>query len=155
SVRGDLLAAAAGAAVGIVGTAFRVGAARGYELFGELLGAADARGIPGWIPGVVGGAVFVAAAAFLTHRFAREASGSGIQEVEGTLGGSRPAIRWPILLPVKFAGGLLALSAGLLLGREGPTIHMGAAIGAAAGERARASKERLHLLVGAGAAAGL
>jgi CIC family chloride channel protein len=144
-----------GVGVGLVGTAFREAARRGYELFGEMLGAADTRGVPGWIPGMVTGALFVAAAAYLTRRFASESAGSGIQEVEGVLSGALPPLRWRSVLPVKFVGGLLALSAGLLLGREGPTIHMGAGIAAAVAERTRASRERLHLLVGAGAAAGL
>ena len=144
-----------GAAVGLVGTAFREAARRGYELFGGMLGAADARGIPGWVAGAAGGAVLVVLSAFLTRRFAGESAGSGIQEVEGILAGTLPPIRWRRVLPVKFFGGLFALSAGLLLGREGPTIHMGAGIASAVAERSRASRERLHLLLGAGAAAGL
>ena len=150
-----LSAVAVGALVGLVGTAFREAARRGYEIFGELLGAADSRGIPGWAVGAVGGALLVVASAALTRRFARESAGSGIQEVEGILAGTLPPIRWRRVLPVKFFGGLLALSAGLLLGREGPTIHMGAGIATAVAERTRASRERLHLLLGAGAAAGL
>ncbi|HTR02549.1 MAG TPA: H(+)/Cl(-) exchange transporter ClcA [Thermoanaerobaculia bacterium] len=151
----DLAAVLVGAAVGLVGTVFREAARRGYELFGELLGAADARGVPGWIPGVLGGALLVVVSVFLTRRFAREAAGSGIQEVEGILAGKIPELRWRRVLPVKFAGGLLALTSGLLLGREGPTIHMGAGIAQAVGDRVRAPRERRHLLVGAGAAAGL
>ncbi len=154
-IRGDLAAVLVGAGAGVVGTAFREGARRGYELFGEMLGAADARGIPGWIAGAIGGALFVSLAAFLTRRFAEESAGSGIQEVEGILSGALAELRWRRVLPVKFVGGLLALAAGLVLGREGPTIHMGAGIGQAVGERSRASRERRHLLVGAGAAAGL
>ncbi|HKD20086.1 MAG TPA: H(+)/Cl(-) exchange transporter ClcA [Thermoanaerobaculia bacterium] len=150
-----LSAVIVGAAVGLVGTAFREGARRGYELFGEMLGAAEAHGIPGWVAGAVGGAVLVSMSAFLTRRFARESEGSGIQEVEGILAGTLPPIRWRRLLPVKFFGGLLALSAGLLLGREGPTIHMGAGIASAVAERSPAPRERMHLLLGAGAAAGL
>ena len=154
-IRDDLAAVFVGGAVGLVGTAFREGARRGYELFGGMLGAAEARGIPGWVAGAVGGAVLVVLSAFLTRRFAGESAGSGIQEVEGILAETLPPIRWRRVLPVKFFGGLLALSAGLLLGREGPTIHMGAGIASAVAERTRASRDRLHLLLGAGAAAGL
>jgi CIC family chloride channel protein len=151
----DLTAVVVGLGIGVVGTAFREAARRGDELFGSMLGLADARGIPGWAAGAFVGALLVGGAAFLTHRFARESAGSGIQEVEGILAGSRPAVRWQTLLPVKFVGGLLAISAGLLLGREGPTIHMGAAIGAAVAEKTRAPRERRNLLLGSGAAAGL
>lgn len=151
----SLSAVIVGALIGLVGTAFREAARRGYELFGEMLGTADARGIPGWAAGAAGGALLVGVAALLTHRFARESAGSGIQEVEGILAGTLPPIRWRRVLPVKFFGGLLALSGGLILGREGPTIHMGAGIASAVAERSRASRERLHLLLGAGSAAGL
>lgn len=144
-----------GLLVGLVGTMFREAARRGYELFGEMLGAADSRGIPGWAAGAFGGALLVVISAALTRRFAPESAGSGIQEVEGILAGTLPPFRWRRLLPVKFFAGLLALSGGLLLGREGPTIHMGAAIASAVAERSRASRERQHLLLGAGAAAGL
>jgi H+/Cl- antiporter ClcA len=150
-----LLAVFVGALVGLVGTVFREAASRGYELFGRTLGAADARGIPGWAAGAFGGAVLVVLSVFLTRRFAPESAGSGIQEVEGILAGTLPPIPWRRMLPVKFFGGLFTLSAGLLLGREGPTIHMGAGIAQAVAERSRASRERLHVLLGAGAAAGL
>jgi CIC family chloride channel protein len=150
-----LAAVIVGALIGLVGTVFREGARRGYELFGQMLSAADARGIPGWVAGATVGAALVVVSAFLTRRFASESAGSGIQEVEGILAGTLPPIRWRRVLPVKFFGGLLALSAGLLLGREGPTIHMGAGIASAVAERSRASRERLQLLLGAGAAAGL
>ena len=39
----------------------------------------------------------------------------------------------PAIVPVKFAGGVLALGAGLALGREGPTVQMAAALGAGHG----------------------
>jgi CIC family chloride channel protein len=152
---GDWLAVLVGAVVGGVGTAFREAAMRGYALFSACLGAADDRGVPGWIPGALTGAAFVGLAAFLTHRFAPESAGSGIQEIEGMLSGVRPQLRWRRILPVKFIGGLLGISAGLLLGREGPTIHMGGGIGAAVAERTRAGRDRKRLLVGAGSAAGL
>jgi CIC family chloride channel protein len=151
----DLSSVLVGAAVGVVGTGFREAARRGYALFATSLAAADARGVPGWILGALGGAAFVGLAAALTRRFARESAGSGIQEIEGLLAGVRPELRWRRVLPVKFVGGLLGISAGLLLGREGPTIHMGGAIGAAVAERTRAGRDRMRLLVGAGSAAGL
>ncbi len=90
----------------------------------------------------------------LVRRFAPEAGGSGIQEVEGAMEGLRE-VRWSRVLPVKFIGGVMALGAGLVGGREGPTIHMGASIAQAVAERFKVTVQDARALLGAGAGAGL
>ncbi len=100
------------------------------------------------------GAVMAGAAYVLVRRFAPEAGGSGIQEIEGAMAGLR-LIRWLRVMPVKFLGGVLAIGAGLVLGREGPTVHLGGCVGRMIGEKARASAETMNTLLAAGAAAGL
>lgn len=89
---------------------------------------------------------------FLVRKFAPEAAGSGIPQVEIALKKNQK-IHWQRVLPVKFIGGVLAIGSGLVLGREGPTIHMGSAIGDIVG--APHDKSHHHVLVAAGAAAGL
>jgi len=92
---------------------------------------------------------------WLVRRFAAEAGGSGIQEIEGYLAGVRPA-RWWRVLPVKFVGGLLALGSGMILGREGPTVQMGGNGGALVNDLLpKGDDNSAHALVAAGAAAGL
>jgi chloride channel protein, CIC family len=65
------------------------------------------------------------AAWLLVRRFSPQAEGSGIPHVEAVLRGELPAAPYR-LIPVKFLGGLLAIGSGLALGREGPSVQMGA-----------------------------
>jgi CIC family chloride channel protein len=93
-------------------------------------------------------------AVFLVERYAPEASGSGIPHVDAVLRSLRP-IRSGRILIVKFLGGICGIGAGLALGREGPTVQMGAAIGAiVSGWFASTPRER-RALIAAGAGAGL
>ncbi len=55
-------------------------------------------------------------------------SGSGIPQVEGELIG-KLKMNWLKILIYKFLGGVISLGAGLSLGREGPSVQMGAAVG--------------------------
>ena len=61
----------------------------------------------------------------------------------------------PHLIPVKFAGGVLAIGAGLALGREGPSVQMGAAIAHFVGRACRRGWPDVRVLLAAGAGAGL
>jgi chloride channel protein, CIC family len=147
------IAGACGFATGIVGAAFHLtvdSLLRWPIWLTERVGAG-----PLTIAAAAGiAAVGTTLAFLLTQRIAPEASGSGVPEVEGALEGLRE-VRWRRVLPVKFVGGVLGLSSGLVAGREGPTIHMGAAIGAALSEWLKLSRLDLHALLAAGAAAGL
>nr|WP_297306539.1 H(+)/Cl(-) exchange transporter ClcA [uncultured Flavobacterium sp.] len=92
---------------------------------------------------------------FLVRKYAPEASGSGIPEVEGALMDKRP-IRWWRVLPVKFFGGLAALGSGMILGREGPTVQIGANLGKMVSDSCKLeNKELQHTLISAGAGAGI
>lgn len=90
----------------------------------------------------------------LVKTFATEASGSGVQEIEGVLLHSRP-IFWRRLIPVKFVASVLAISAKMVLGREGPTIQIGGNLGEMFGEWLHLERKRKDALIAAGAAAGL
>lgn len=92
---------------------------------------------------------------FLVRKYAPEAGGSGIPEIEGALEELRP-VRWWRVLPVKFIGGMGTLGAGMVLGREGPTVQLGGNVGRMVGDLFRMrSAEARHTLLATGAAAGL
>ena len=143
-----------GLVVGLVGAAFRFS----LDLVGRarhaLVAGAAALGLPGLAVSVLVSAAGVGFAVWLVRRFAPEAAGSGIQEIEAALDGVRP-LRWRRVIPVKFAGGLGSMGAGMIAGREGPTVHMGGALGRMLGELWRRSPLETHALVAAGAGAGL
>ncbi|MDO6518164.1 H(+)/Cl(-) exchange transporter ClcA [Zobellia uliginosa] len=91
---------------------------------------------------------------FLVKKYAPEAAGSGIQEIEGALDGVRP-VRWRRVLPVKFFASICSLSSGLLLGREGPTVQIGANVGKMVEDVFKQSVEEDNPLISTGAASGL
>jgi chloride channel protein, CIC family len=61
----------------------------------------------------------------------------------------------PAIVPVKFFGGLLALGSGLALGREGPTVQMGASLGSLVSKSLVHADEDRRVVNAAGAGAGL
>lgn len=147
-------AALVGGGAGLTGALFRI-LVRGFtEGRLSVLGPEGSRTFLSLALSIALTAVMTSAALFLVHRFAPEASGSGVQEIEGALEGLRP-VRWQRVLPVKFLGGLLALGGGLVLGREGPTIQMGGNLGKMIADRRRLPLSLERTLVAAGAGAGL
>jgi CIC family chloride channel protein len=94
------------------------------------------------------------AALWLVRRFAPETSGSGIPHLKAVLHRLR-GMRWRRVLLVKFASGTLGIGAGLALGREGPTVQMGGALGQMVSRWLRSNARERHILIAAGAGAGL
>lgn len=107
-----------------------------------------------WVLFPVGVALILLGSVFLVRKLAPEAGGSGVQIVEGALDGVLP-MRWLRVIPVKFIGGSMALGSGILMGREGPSIQMGAAVGQAFVDVFRLPRTMIHGLLAAGAGAGL
>ncbi|MGD0540411.1 MAG: H(+)/Cl(-) exchange transporter ClcA [Tepidisphaeraceae bacterium] len=91
---------------------------------------------------------------WMTTRFAPEAAGSGIPHLKGVLLHVR-TLNWRRLIPVKFLGGVLGIGSGLSMGREGPTVQMGAAIARAISGPLGTPEGDLPQLFSAGAGAGL
>lgn len=82
------------------------------------------------------------------------ASGSGIPQLEGLLL-RKLSMRWWSVLLSKFIGGILSIGAGLSLGREGPSIQIGAAVGQGFSRIFRRIKLEEKFLITSGASAGL
>ena len=81
-------------------------------------------------------------------------SGSGIPQVEGEIAG-RLSQNWKRVLPAKFAGGFLCMLGGLSLGREGPSIQLGAMAGQGISRALGRGKRDEKFLMTCGASAGL
>ncbi|ASQ46108.1 H(+)/Cl(-) exchange transporter ClcA [Legionella clemsonensis] len=142
-----------GILTGIVGSFFQLAVQYGYHLVVSIVQTAHTEAGKTLVSIAISTAL-IFLAWLLVRGFAPEASGSGVQEIEGTLLHERP-IFWRRLLPVKFIGGVMAITAKMVLGREGPTIQMGGNLGEMLGEFFRLSPKRCDALIAAGAAAGL
>jgi CIC family chloride channel protein len=99
---------------------------------------------------VVGGLIV----GLLIHFGAREAKGHGVPEVLGAMVFKKGVIR-PIVVVVKMVASALTIAFGGSVGREGPIVQIGAAMGSTLGQWLRLSPQRLRTLIGCGAAAGI
>jgi CIC family chloride channel protein len=149
-----ILALIAGGASGLVGAIFRLALEEADRFRNVLIASVHDLGFVGFLLVTGGSAVAVALAAWLVRRFSPYASGSGIPHVEAALNEQVPPAP-PGLIPVKFLGGVLAIGAGLALGREGPSVQMGAVIAHLIGKVTRRSSPDCRVLLAAGAGAGL
>lgn len=109
---------------------------------------------PAWIAlpliGLIGGLI----SGFLVQRFSPTAYGSGIPQVRAYLLGAKVPLDLTLAC-VKLVGGSIALGCGLFMGREGPTVHVGAAMAALLNKWLPCPKAVQRQLVAAGAGAGL
>lgn len=100
--------------------------------------------------------LWAAVALFIGWLMEREpmARGSGIPQVEGELLGC-VSMNWFRVLWAKFLGGGLAIALGLSLGREGPSVQIGAVVGKGLSRLQKKTKMEERLLLSSGASAGL
>jgi CIC family chloride channel protein len=159
AIQGNLLKLGAlallvGEVAGFMGAAFRLALLQADQCRDWLVGQAQGARLLGLVLLVAGCGVATAAAAWLVRRFSPHASGSGIPHVEAVLHRELPQAPYR-LIPVKFVGGLLAIGSGLALGREGPSVQMGASLAHLLGRVFRCPPSDCLVLLAGGAGAGL
>jgi CIC family chloride channel protein len=156
---GNLLAAAGlalvvGAGSGFVASLFKIILDHADRLRNAAITAAHAYAALGFIGVVAACGAATLLAAWLVRRFAPYASGSGIPHCEAVIRGELPPAPHGLAV-VKFVGGILAMGSGQALGREGPSVQMGASVADIVSRLARLSWTDHRALLAAGAGAGL
>lgn len=90
----------------------------------------------------------------LVERYASEARGHGVPEVMLAVARRGGRIR-PVVAVVKSLSSALCIGSGGSVGREGPIVQIGSALGSTIGQITRAPEARMRLLVACGAAGGI
>ena len=111
------------------------------------------RGLPAWwkvLTPAAGGLLV----GLIVARFAAEAKGHGVPEVMEAVALRGGRIRPRVLLAKLLASGI-CIGSGGSVGREGPIVQIGSALGSTIGQWLRIGERRLRTLVGCGAAAGI
>jgi CIC family chloride channel protein len=90
----------------------------------------------------------------IVYSFAREAKGHGVPEVMESIVKHAGAIR-PRVMIAKVTASAVSIGSGGSVGREGPIVQIGSAIGSAIGQVFRVTGPRLRTLVACGTAAGI
>ena len=99
-------------------------------------------------------AIGALAVTFLVSTFAPEARGHGVPEVMDAIYYKGGVIR-PIVAVVKSLASAIAIGSGAAVGREGPIIQIGSALGSTLGQIVRMPPGERIILVAAGAGAGI
>ncbi|MGE3310376.1 MAG: chloride channel protein [Limisphaerales bacterium] len=94
------------------------------------------------------------AVGWLLNSYCREAAGSGIPQLKLAFWKDFGFVPWRVVW-VKFVAGILSVGGGTSLGREGPSVQLGGAIGSNLAGLAGEAKQSRRAPAAAGAAAGL
>jgi CIC family chloride channel protein len=110
--------------------------------------------LPEWLAVIVLVTVGSLIAGLIVQFIAPEITGSGIPQVKAVLNAVPIPLNFRVALS-KLIGSCISLGVGLPLGKEGPTVHIGAACGAILAKLVGESPRRTRQLIAAGAGAGL
>lgn len=141
-----------GILAGIIVSLFRLGVEWIFHTVLQLYSFFHAQ--PLWLLPWVIVSVIVALIIGLLVKSEPNIKGSGIPQVEGQVQGIIQVNWWSVLWK-KFVGGLLAIGSGLFLGREGPSIQLGSAVGLGVSHFTKGDETEENVLLSSGAGAGL
>ncbi len=110
--------------------------------------------LPAWFVLPLVGMSFGFLAGWLVQRFAPEAAGSGIPQVKASLANVSITLSWRVAF-IKLISAIITLGSGLTLGRQGPTVHVGAGLAAGLSRWVPTSPDHRRQMIAAGAGAGL
>lgn len=144
-----------GLCAGLLAVAFRKALSLSEHGRVELLQFLHGHPTWGWMVLPTVGLIIGCLVGWVTQRFEPDAAGSGIPHLKGVMLHVRTFASWGRLIIVKFFAGIAGIGAGLSMGREGPTVQMGAAIARGLAKLFRAPEADLPQLLSAGAGAGL
>jgi chloride channel protein, CIC family len=125
---------------GVLSFRYNANLLEGVSRFGDLV----------FFSPIIGGLIVV----FLVQRFAPEAKGHGVPEVMDSIYYGGGNIRWQVAI-IKSLASALSIGTGAAVGREGPIIQIGAALGSAFSQVIRLSTGQKVTLLSAGAGAGI
>jgi CIC family chloride channel protein len=146
-------------AIGLLGGLGAVGFRKCIRLFQTVAWQTESvtldylRDLPIWwkvLTPAVGGLIV----GLIVVRFAAEAKGHGVPEVMEAVALRGGRIRPRVVIAKLIASGVCIASGGSV-GREGPIVQIGSAIGSSVGQWLRVGERRMRTLVGCGAAAGI
>ncbi|AUB34436.1 TC.CIC, chloride channel protein, CIC family [Nostoc flagelliforme CCNUN1] len=109
---------------------------------------------PVWLALPAIGLVLGFVAGWLVDRLAPEAYGSGIPQVKATLANVPMKLSWRVA-GIKLLSAIIAIGSGMTLGRQGPTVHVGAGLAAGMSRWVPTSPDHRRQMIAAGAGAGL
>ena len=143
---------AVGILAGVVVVVFRILLEKAAALLSLALAFGESHPwfIPVWLVILMLAALTVA----LLLRWEPYISGSGIPQVEGEMQGEIKETWWRVLL-AKYIGGIISIGCGLSLGREGPSIQLGAMTAKGFSRMIGRMRTEEKLLITCGASAGL
>jgi CIC family chloride channel protein len=144
--------------IGLLGGFSAVGIQYTIKLFQRLFWGGDFNlttiGEIGWIWKILiptGGGIVVG---FIIRYIAREAKGHGVPEVMEAIILRNGIIRPRVVIAKLFASALYIASGGSV-GREGPVVQIGSAVGSTVGQFFRVNAKRMRVFVACGAASGI